>query len=151
MTQSTRLQELLRWEIDNLQNWLDGFYPGASGRTRRAWLGRTGEYVVVEALPLPDAYAPDEIDVLLLVDNFPSLPPIGLYALNKGNDALIAQMRRRMNAFENQGYHSAASIPGYTWICYAYASNRWRYNAAAPNRGDNLRKFLASFYAELMA
>jgi len=143
-----RIDALLRWEVANLQDWLDGFYAGAGGRPRRTWLGRTGEYIVIEALPLPDGYAPDEIDALLLVDNFPSLPPIGVYVLNRGNEALVAQLRHRFNAFPNRAFHDAPSIDGYTWICYAYANNAWRYNAATPNKGDNLRKLLASFFAE---
>ena len=149
MQARNRIYALLDWEVRNVQEWLDGFYPETSGRPRRATLGRTGEYVVIEALPLPDEYRPDAIDVLLLVDNFPSLPPIGLYAINRGNDTLISQMRRRMNAYENQAFHNSVSVPGYTWICYAYSDNRWRYNAQTPRRGDNLRKFLASFYSEL--
>lgn len=140
---------LLKREADAIQDWLDGFYPAASRRLRRVVVGRTGEYLIVQAMPLPDGYRPDEIDVLLLVDNFPSLPPIGLYVLNRGNEAVVAQLRRKINAFANAAYHSAPSIEGYTWLCYAYADNRWKFNATAPHRGDNLRKYIAAFYAEI--
>ena len=105
----------------------------------------------LQALPLPDGYAPDEIDALLLVDNFPSLPPIGLYVLNHGNDQVVTQLRRRFNAFQDRAFHDAPSIDGYTWICYAYAGNAWRYRASEPHKGDNLRKFVASFFAEAKA
>lgn len=136
-------------EVASIQEWLDGFFPPDSGHPRRAWLGRTGEYIIVQSMPLPDIYQPDEIDALLLIDNFPSLPPIGLYVLNAGNERLVAQLSRKMNAFQNRAFHEAPSIDGYTWVCYAYANNRWRYNAAAPSKGDNVRKFLASFFAEV--
>ena len=146
MSQSSRIDTLLRGEVAALQDWLNGFYQGR--KPRRTWLGRTGEYIVVEAMPLPDGFSPDEIDAMLLVDQFPSLPPIGLYVLNRGNEAVVAQLRRRFNAFPDEAFHDAPSIPGYTWICYAYANNAWRYNAASPRKGDNLRKFVASFFAE---
>ena len=148
---ASTIETLLRRDVSALQDWLDAFFPSASGRARRAWLGRTGEYVVIEVLPLPDGYAPDEIDALLLVDNFPSLPPIGLYVLNHGNDQVVAQLRRRFNAFQDRAFHDAPSIDGYTWICYAYAGNAWRYRASEPHKGDNLRKFVASFFAEAKA
>ena len=139
---------MLQHEVRVMQHWLDGFYPGPSQRTRFAALGRTGEYIVIHALPLPDGYEPDEIDALLLVDNFPSLPPIGLYVLNACNEEIVRQLRRQFNAFQNQAFHAAPSIRGYTWICYHYADNRWHYNPANPARGDNLAKFLASFFAQ---
>ena len=135
MTQSARIDALLRWEVSALQDWLHGFYQGR--KPRRAWLGRTGEYVVIEALPLPDGFEPDEIDAMLLVDHFPSLPPIGIYVLNHGNEGVVSQLRRRFNAFQDRAFHDAPSIPGYTWICYAYADNAWRCRretASGPNR-----------------
>jgi hypothetical protein len=145
---ASTIDTLLRQDVDGLQSWLDSFYPSPSRRPRRAWVGRTSEYVVIEALPLPDGYAPDEIDALLLVDNYPSLPPIGIYLLNNGNEHVVAQLRRKFSAFQDRAFHDAPSIEGYTWICYAYANNSWRYRASAPHKGDNLRKFIASFFAE---
>lgn len=139
---------MLRREVAAIQRWFDGFYPGASQRPRVATLGRTGEYIVVQALPLPDGYSPDEVDALLLVDNFPSLPPIGLYLLNAGNESIVRQLRRQFNAFQDQAFHAAPSVPSYTWICYHYANNRWRYNTSDPAKGDNLAKFLASFFSQ---
>ena len=144
-----RLQHLLDWEVAYIQQWLDQFEVSATGRSRRAVLGESGQYIVVEAFPLPDGYQPDEVDVLIVVDNHPTIPPIGLYVLNRGNERLVSQLRGRFNAFEGRAFHDAPSIPNYTWCCYAYAENRWRYNAAAPHKGDNVRKFLAGFHAEL--
>lgn len=148
MQPNAHIGNLLGHEVADLQSWLDSFEPSARGRRRRATLGHTQEYVVVKSLPLPDGYRPDEIDVLLLVDNFPSMPPIGLYALTEGNEQVVGQLRDRFNAFRNQAFHEAPPVERYTWICYAYADNAWRYNASDPRRGDNLKKFLASFYAE---
>lgn len=142
------LARLLAGEIDRLQAWLDGFEATTSGRARRARLGDSGQYVIVERMPLPDGYRPDEIDLLLIVDNFPSLPPFGLYVLNRGTEGVVSQLRSRYNVFPNRAFHEAHSIPGYSWICYHYADNRWAYNGNAPDRGDNLSKFLSSFYAE---
>ncbi len=148
MYQTNRTTALLSYEVAHIQDYLDGFYPGPSGRRRRAWVGSTGEFVVIEAMPLPDGYHPDEIDLLLLVDNFPSIPPIGIYMLNRGNEHLVRQLKNRFNAFQNNAYHDAPAIKNYTWLCYAYANNHWRYNASDPRQGDNLRKFLSSFFAE---
>ena len=67
--------------------------------------------------------------------------------MNQGNDALIAQLRKRFSAFRDRAYHQADPVPGYTWLCYSYASNQWRYNTPYPSRGDNVRKFLATFFA----
>jgi hypothetical protein len=71
-------------------------------------------------------------------------PPIGLYLLNK-HVAAVRQMEARFNAFRDNAYHGAQSIPGYTWICFHFHNNAWRYRADAPAEGDNLRKFLAAF------
>jgi len=149
MTERSAITRQIQREAAAIQDWLDGFYAADSGRPRRVVVGRTGEYLIVQAMPLPDGYRPDDVDLLILVDNFPSIPPIGLYVLNRGVVGVIAQIRQRMNAFQNAAFHSAPSIEGYTWICYAYADNRWKYNHAAPHKGDNLRKFLAAFHSEL--
>ena len=146
-----RIQALIQWEQQWLQRWLDSFSASPSGRRRRAMLARTCEYLVIERLPLPDGYVPDEVDALLLVDQFPTLPPIGIYLLNRGSERIVQQISRRFNAFRNTAFHSAPAIEGYTWICFAYADNQWRYNATAPHRGDNLAKFLGTFFAEAAA
>ena len=146
---SNRQGNLLQQEVAYLQNWLDSFSASSTGKPRTAILGATGEYMVLERMPLPDKYAPDEIDAMLLLDNFPSVAPIGLYVLNHGNERLVAQLRDRMNAFKDIAFHGAQSIPGYTWLCYVYQDNKWNYNAAAPMKGDCVRKFVGSFYSVL--
>ncbi|WP_333875792.1 hypothetical protein [Methylobacter sp.] len=146
---SQRTRDLLKWEVANIQSFLDGFDTPLNGERRRVQLGPTGEYLVIQNLPLPDGYQPDYVDVLLLLDKYPAVPPIGLYILNKANAALMAQLETKFNAFRNNAHHDAEGIMGYTWICYHYGSNSWKFKGDSPARGDNIRKFIGSFFAEL--
>jgi hypothetical protein len=148
---SQRKMALLRWEAASLQQSLvTRFDPPANGERRAVHLAPSGEYVTVQNFPLPDRFAPDFVDLLLLTDSFPAIPPVGIYVLNEGASAhVVRQLVGRFNAFRDTAYHGAPALPGYTWICYAYANNVWRYRADAPTHGDNIRKFLASFFAEL--
>lgn len=148
LTVSAQTAALRNWEVANTQRFLDSFSGSLNG-PRRARLGHTGEYMIVQRLPLPNGYRPDEIDALLLIDQYPLRPPIGLYLLNAGNDSMVQQLRGRFNAFRDAAFHEAPSIAGYTWICYAYSGNQWRFNAQEPNRGDNVAKFLSNFYTVL--
>lgn len=147
-TLSHQTLQLRHWEQRNVQQWLNSFSDSRSG-PRSAKLGQSGEYLIVQRLPLPDRYRPDEIDTLLLIDQYPIRPPIGLYLLNAGNDAMVRQLQDRFRAFRDAAFHEAPSIPGYTWVCYAYQDNTWRFNSREPNRGDNVAKFLNNFYAAL--
>lgn len=146
---SQRTLALLKWEVTNIQSYLDGFDMPANGERRRTQLGATGEYIAVQNFPLPDGYQPDFIDMLILTGSYPAVPPIGVYVLNKGNAALMAQMQSKFNAFRDKAFHAAQPIQGYTWICYHYGDNAWRFRGDNPARGDNIRKFIASFFAEL--
>ena len=146
MSISPRTLALLCREVDNINRYLAEYDPPLNGEERLASLGETAEFIIVQNMPLPDAYEPDYCDLLLIVSDFPATPPIGLYVLNE-NEALIAQLRRRFNAFRDTSFHEAPALQGYTWICYSYCNNSWKYRAAEPMRGDNLRKFLASFFA----
>jgi len=150
VTVSPRKLALLRWEVDNLQQYLDEFEYPSNGEWRRAQLGSTGEYLTVRNFPLPDSYNPDYIDLLVLIDSFPAVPPIGIYVLNKHNSSLVSQLKNRFNAFRDRAFHDAPAISGYTWICTHYAGNSWRYRSDDPGRGDNIRKFLVNFFAELI-
>ena len=85
----------------------------------------------------------------VLLDDFPARPPIGIYVLHRQNAALIEQLSGRFNAFRDKAYHDAPPIRNFTWICYSYADNAWRYREDNPARGDNTAKFLAGFFAEL--
>jgi hypothetical protein len=146
---SFRKNAILEWEVRNVQAFLDEFGRTSGGSPRVARLGRTGEILIVNNFPLPDRYRPDEIDLFVGVSDYPAQPPIGIYVLNRRNEALVAQIQKRTNAFRDKAFHEADAVPGYTWICYAYADNRWRFNASNPSRGDNVRKFLANFFAIL--
>lgn len=138
---------LLKWEVRSIQAFLSDFDPPTSGGRRIAQLSPTGEIILVSNFPLPDGYEPDRINLLVGVPDYPGRPPIGLYIMNQGNDALIAQLRQRFSAFRDGAYHQADPVPGYTWLCYSYALNKWRYCTPYPSRGDNVRKFLATFFA----
>jgi hypothetical protein len=138
---------LLKWDMRAIQAFLSEFDPPDSGGSRRVRLSPSGEIILIANFPLPDGYSPDRINLLVGVSKYPQWPPIGLYIMNQGNDALIAQLRKRFSAFRDGAYHQADPVPGYTWLCYSYASNKWRYNTPYPSRGDNVRKFLATFFA----
>ncbi|EMK3316324.1 hypothetical protein D8T63_15920 [Vibrio vulnificus] len=145
---SSRKQSQLQGEIARIQNFLDGFESTTNGN-RTARLGISGEFVVIKNFPLPDGFSPDFIDMLVITDSFPAIPPIGIYVLNNENEALINQLSSKFNAFRDRAFHDAPAIPGYTWVCYHYANNSWRYRPDNPCRGDNIAKFLSGFFAEL--
>lgn len=147
---SHRARALLQWEVQNINGYLENnFYPPNNGEVRLASLGSTGEYITVQNFPLPDGFRPDYIDVLLIVDGFPARPPTGLYILNRSNDALVRQLKEHFNAYQDNAYHGAQAINGYTWVCYHYQNNAWKYRADMPAHGDNVQKFLNNFLAEL--
>lgn len=106
MAGSQRKLQLLKNEVTIIQAWLDRFDEPYPRGVRRARAHEEGDYVVVENLPLPDGYHPDYLDVVLLTDQFPDRPPIGLYMLNRGNQALTSQIARRQNVFMNRAYHA---------------------------------------------
>ena len=154
MTHNTHPLPAKQWALLNadlvlVQRWLQGFSPMPNGCERTAWLGKDGQYMVVQGLPLPDRFEPDHIDVMLDLSQFPSIAPIGLYALNANNEMLMSQLSGIFRAFRDTAFHEAESLPGYTWMCYHYANNQWKHNAIAPHKGDNLAKFLNNFYTEL--
>ena len=142
-------QTLKKFESGLIQRWLDTFDRPDNGEQRSALLDPTGEFIAIRNLPLPDGLSPDYVDALIATDGFPGLPPIGIYILNKNNESLTGQLQERFNLFRDSSRHEAQALPGYTWICYHYADNRWSYRADDPARGDNIRKFLMGFYAEL--
>ena len=140
---------LLQWEVDNLQrSFLDSFEAPKNGGKREAILSSTEEFIVVRNLPLPDVCEPDYVDVLIVVDNYPGVPPIGLYLLNTSvNEDVVRDLAASFNVFDGRAFHEAQSLEGYTWVCYHYARNQWRFSANAPHKGDNISKFLSSFFA----
>ena len=145
---SPRTLQLLQWEVGNLNRFLNEFEAPANGEPRMSLLGETGQFITIQNMPLPDSYHPDYCDLMLLVDDFPARPPVGIYALYQ-DEQLVALLRSHYNAFRNAALHDAPSINGYTWLCFHFNENRWRYRPDAPSRGDNLRKFLAAFHAGL--
>ena len=139
--------ELLQQDIAGIQAFLDEFGPCANREPRVAAVSRTGELLTVRNFPLPYGFEPDHVDILLVIPDYPGHPPIGLYMLNRNNAALMRRIENILNLFRNMAMHSAPAIQGYTWICYHYAGQSWRFNARHPAAGDNLRKVLLSFYS----
>lgn len=146
---SFRKRNHLLEEAARVQTFLDQFGPPTNGERRIARIGDNGEHMYVRNFPLPDGFEPDYIDLMVLLDDYPARPPIGLYVLHKQNAALIRQLSGRFNAFQDSAYHSAPAIRDFTWICYHYANNSWRFREGNPAQGDNTAKFLAGFFAEL--
>lgn len=147
---SARTLAQLAWETDNITRFLGEFGTTAGGEARMAELGKTGEFIKVFNMPLPDGYHPDHCDLLLVVSGFPARPPVGLYLLNT-DAASVRQIAAHFNTFRDDAFHGAAAIPGYTWVCFHFSGGTWRYRAADPAKGDNLQKFLGAFFAELSA
>lgn len=146
---SSRRSALLAWEANNVQAFLDEFEEPSNGEARCAEVNGSGEYMTVRNLPLPDRYRPDFIDAMLILDDYPARPPAGIYLLNNYNEGVISQIRGRFNAFRDSAAHDAPPIEGYTWVCYHFRNNAWQFRTQDPARGDNVRKFLAAFLAEL--
>ena len=62
------------------------------------------------------------------------------------NAALLQRLQGVFSMYRDKAFYDAPAIPGYTWICYHYEEDRWQFNAVNPAAGDNLRKFLISFF-----
>ena len=76
-------------DLAGIQAFLDEFSPPTNGEDREVELNSTGELVIVRNMPLPDGFVPDYIDLLLMVPDYPSRPPIGIYLLERNNGELI--------------------------------------------------------------
>lgn len=145
-------KRLLQWEMTAIQHLLDQFEPPPDD-DREAFINTTGDYVVIKNFPLPDWCLPaDSANLVLLIEDFPQRPPIGLYMMRQekpSNSEVIRKIQQVFNVL-GTGYHGAKTIEGYHWICVHYANNQWHYNADAPHKGDNLAKFLlGGFYGRL--
>jgi hypothetical protein len=145
---SARKRALLLWELRNIKSFLDEF-ENTEGIKRSVVLSPSSEVLLIDNFPLPDNYTPDYINILLDVSEYTALPPIGLYVLNNNNEHMIEQLKKKINAYRDTALHSAAPVAGYTWLCWSYKDNKWRYRDDAPSKGDNVCKFLNSFYAVL--
>ena len=142
---SYREQALLSRDVAGIQAFLDEFPAPANGEAREVAIGASGKTVSVTNMPLPDGFAPDYVDLAILLPDYPATPPIGLYMLRKANAPLIAQLKRIFNVFDH-GFHDAPTIDSYDWACLVYEDNRWQYHAHHIASGDNLRKFLIRFF-----
>ena len=138
--------DLLAWEHNNLQLWLDGFDCAARPRVA---ISAGGETMTVRDFPLPDGYAPDRIDIAMIVNSFPADPPKGLYILRRAdNSRVIEQLQSHFNVFRDKGFHGAPSMTGFEWLCIGYLDG-WTYRTDLPNKGDNIQKMLLEFWRHL--
>lgn len=135
--------ELLNWEITNLNGWLSCANMSATPVAR---LGPSPHNTIaIQNFPLPDRFRPDYIDIALIVDEFPTDAPKGLYMLKTSkNKSVIEALAQKFNVFQNQAFHGAPAKDGFEWLCYGYLDG-WRYNARMPHAGDNIFKMLKSF------
>jgi len=141
--------ELLAWEVHQIAQWLSCF---DGNRTRRVGIGKSGETLYVQNFPLPDGYSPDFLDIALVIKAYPQDPPIGVYLRDtEANQNLIRQIKLKLNVFKDATFHEAPPIEGYAWVCFGYGldGTGWKFNARAPNQGDNLYKFLRNFFRVL--
>lgn len=135
--------ELLEWERNNLEQWLGRFQCAVRPRVA---ITPSGETMILRDFPLPDSYVPDRIDIALIVTAFPADPPKGLYILRRpDNSRVVASLQARFNVFREKGFHGAPSVIGFEWLCIGYLDG-WRYDAAQPNKGDNVQKMLSEFW-----
>ncbi|MCU0755785.1 MAG: hypothetical protein MUE46_11790 [Xanthomonadales bacterium] len=137
---------LLRAETHLIQQWLNTFTPSPAGARHARWLPEA-QLLVISHFPLPDAYQPDHINIVVHIANYPAVPPIGIYldaaSINQRN---IDRLRARFNVL-GRGHHDAAQpFPGYQWICLI--TEGWRVNHANLQKGQTLQKFLATFFAK---
>lgn len=135
--------QLLHWETDSLQNWLNAF---DASLTPRVTLGSSMETLLVRCFPLPEGFSPDYLDIALILRSFPSSPPVGLYMKqSERNHVAIERLKRKFNVFHGTAYHGAPAMLGYEWICVGY-TNGWKYNTQSPNQGDNITKMMMEFW-----
>jgi hypothetical protein len=136
-------RNLLDQEVLRLNRWL-GAFDGAHAPA--AGLGRTGETLWVKHFPLPDGYRLDDIHLLLMVRDYPTEPPKGLYLLSDHRTREIVQrLRGTFNVFQDRAYHGAPAMDGFEWICVGYLDG-WRYDIHNPAKGDNVQKMLLEFW-----
>jgi hypothetical protein len=145
----SRQEALLEQDLAGIQAFLSEFDPPSNGEEREVELNSTGEVVICRNFPLPDdGFDPDFIDLLVLVTDYPSRPPIGIYLLEQNNRRLIGQIQGKFHVL-NTAAHDAPPIPGYKWICVHYEGNTWKFNPNHLAAGDNLRKYLIHFFNRL--
>lgn len=134
---------LLQQEVVSVQRWLD---QCQAARRPMVALEPSGETLSVTNFPLPDKYRPDHVSLALVVRDFPTEPPKGIYLLSDAsNRQLIGMLRQRFNVFQGTAYHGAPAIRGFEWICVGYL-NGWHYDTRAPHKGDNIFKMLLEFW-----
>lgn len=144
-TASDRRGALLRLEAAHVQRFLDErFDPPANGERRFVQLAASARVLTVRNFPLPDGFEPDFADVLLFIEGYPAVPPAGVYVKSGHDPGLRQQLLARLPRLAENVW---SALPGFT--CFDLGISIWRYCPQALERGDNLCKVLAAFFAAL--
>lgn len=140
-------QERLREEIALVA----AFTHQKIGQSLQVELDDGLEYVMFHNFPLPSSFGYRAIPVLIVTSNYPDLPPPGLHipgafpATNEisrkfGHVLTSPVYRDKVEELQNAGWH---------WVCWHYQDWRWQYSPRQIHDGDNLFKFLLTFYENL--
>ena len=138
-----RREALLLQDVSAINRWLSDF---ELTEPAVALLQPSGETLRIRNFPLPEQYQPDHVSLAMVVRDYPTDPPKGMYLLRTTNNArVIDALSQRFNVFQGQVFHGAPPIAGFAWVCVGYLSG-WRFNARQPHKGDNIQKMLAEFW-----
>jgi hypothetical protein len=139
---------LLEAEVLLIERFLAGFH---TSRPPKVGLGSARGTLWIRKFPLPDGMRPDHLDLVLDMSCHPQEPPKGIYLLSgPNNQALLDQLKRHFNVFHNNAAHGAKAVEGFEWVCFGFFEKNWRYNVAAPHKGDNTAKMLQEFWRALV-
>ena len=137
---------LMAKEVQLVQRWLQRFAASAAG-PRGVQFIPGANLLIVRHFPLPDHCRPDYIDLLIDLNNYPSVAPIGLYLQDAPQyTRMIDQIAAKAHIFNSAPHEGAEQpIPGYRWVCLV--CENWQINYADIRLGQTLAKFLGTFYA----
>ncbi|PWI31911.1 hypothetical protein DI392_17930 [Vibrio albus] len=136
--------QLLQQEVAMINRWMSMFDPSYPFNIMLP----SPDSMIIEGFPLPSGIKPDRLELCLLLDNYPSESPIGLYIRDThDNRILVKQIKEMFNVFQGDAYHGAPSINGYHWVCLHYGSaSDWSFNPENLHKGDCIYKFLERFH-----
>ncbi|RLU01751.1 hypothetical protein [Ketobacter sp.] len=153
-SQPTRRDHMLLQLNRGVQQLLDSFEPPKDGSKRISRLVAGNRLLAVQQFPLPDRFLPkDNVNLVVDLDPVPGAPPKGFFIIEKDNrstiDAISAALGGHLFNAETAPYDTP-KFKGGIWICHHYAGHTWKFNANNPAAGDNIAKFLETFYARIM-
>lgn len=143
-------QKLLAQEVEDINAFLQGFYPTSNGQTGRAYL-ENDEILVIKNFPLPSIFKPDHVDLVLLLPNYPQQPPHGIHVLQSSNNKRLLDQLKVIyhHTYDSAVVGEAVDIPNYSWICYHYNDFKWHFSTENRKIGDNVAKYLNNWRVSL--